>query len=146
MKMKMKFFFKKVEDVTIQKLIEQPKEIKSLNWLDKNKFKEILTIIDNNKFGHQNKIGDFKYTDIKDLVNNVKDNVISEIDAKKRLNTLNIIKNSEIKHKRLIPGQKELLNLFDDLSDIILTDKTLMSSKDENEKLKEKKEKLKEEN
>ena len=60
-----------------------------------------------------------------------------KIDAKKRLNTLNKIKNSEIKHKRLIPGQKELLNLFNDLSDIILTDKTLMSSKDENEKLKE---------
>ena len=86
------------------------------------------------------------------MVNNIKDNTISEIDAKKRLNTLNIIKNSEIKHKRLIPGQKELLNLFNDLSDIILTDKTLMSSKDENKKLKEEneneneKEKLKEEN
>ena len=51
------------------------------------------------------------------------------------------------KHKKLIFGQKELLNLFNDLSDIILTDKTLMSSKDENEKLKEEKknEKLKEE-
>ena len=52
-----------------------------------------------------------------------------------------------MKYKRLIHGQKELLNLFNDLSDIILTDKTLMSSKDENEKLKEEKknEKLKEE-
>ena len=68
------------------------------------------------------------------MVNNIKDNTISEIDAKKRLNTLNIIKNSEIKHKRLIFGQKKLLNLFDNLSDTILTDKTLMSSKDENEK------------
>ena len=56
--------------------------------MDKNKFKEILTIIDNNKFGHKNKIGDFKYIDIKDLVNNIKDNTISEIDAKKHLNTL----------------------------------------------------------
>ena len=108
--------------------------------MDENNFKKILTIIHNNKFGHKNKIGDFKYIDIKDLVNNIKDNTISEIDAKKRLNTLNIIKNSEIKHKRLIPGQKELLNLFNDLSDIILTDKTLMSSKEENEKLKEEKE------
>ena len=45
-----------------------------------------------------------------------------------------------MKHKRLIPGQKELLNLFNNLSDILLTDKTQMSSKDENEKLKEKKE------
>ena len=100
----------------------------------------MLAIIDSNKFNYKNKIGEFKYIDIKDLVNNIKNNTISEIDAKKHLNTLNIIKNSEIKHKRLIPGQKELLNLFDDLSDIILTDKTLMSSKDENEKLKEEKE------
>ena len=142
-----------VKHDNIRELIEKPKEIKSPNWLDKNKFKEILTIIDSNNFGHKNKIGDFKYIDIKDLVNNIKDNTISEIDAKKRLNTLNIIKNSEIKHKRLIPGQKELLNLFNDLSNIILTDKTLMSSKDENKtlkeeklKLKEEKEKLKEEN
>ena len=58
-------------------------------------------------------------------------------------------KNAEIKYERFIPGQKELLNLFRcHLPDIILTDKTLISSKDENEKLKEEKEnvKLKEEN
>ena len=54
--------------------------------MDKNKFKEILTIIDSNKFGHKNKIGEFKYIDIKGLVNNIKDNTISEIDPKKRLN------------------------------------------------------------
>ena len=59
---------------------------------------------------------------------------------KKHLNTLNIRKNSEIEHKRLIPGQKELLNLFYNLPDIILTNKTLMSSKDIKEKLKEEKE------
>ena len=74
------------------------------------------------------------------MVNDIKYNTISGTEAKKRLNTLNKIKNSETKHKRLIPGQKELLNLFNDLSDILLTDKTQMSSKDENEKLKEKKE------
>ena len=111
-----------VKDANIKYLIEEPKEIKSLNWLDKNKLNliEILTIIDNNKFGHKNKTDDFKYTDNKDLVNNIRDTKISEIDAKKHLNTLNITKNSEIKHKRLISGQKELLNLFDDLSDTIL--------------------------
>ena len=65
------------------------------------------------------------------MVNNIKNNKISEIDATKCLNTLNIIKNSEIKHRRLIPGQKELLNLFDDLSNIILTDKTLKSESQE---------------
>ena len=38
------------------------------------------------------------------MVDNTKDNKISKIDAKKRLNTLKIIKNLEIKHRRLIPG------------------------------------------
>ena len=66
--------------------------------MDKKKFREILTIIDSNKFGQKNKIGDFKYIDIKDLNNSIKDNTISEIEAKKRWNTLNKIKNSEIKH------------------------------------------------
>ena len=56
---------------------------------------------------------------------------------KKHLNTLNKIKNWEIKYKRLISGQKELLNLYNNLSDISLTDKTLMSWKDEHEQLKE---------
>ena len=67
-----------VKDSNIQKLIEEPKEIKSPNWLDKNKFKEILTIIDSNKFGHKNKIGGFKYIDIKGLVNNIRNNTISK--------------------------------------------------------------------
>ena len=63
---------------------EEPKEIKSPNWIDKNKFKGILAIIDSNKFNYKNKIGEFKYTDIKELVDDIKDNAISEIDAKKR--------------------------------------------------------------
>ena len=36
-------------------------------------------IIDSNEFNYKNKMGEFKYIDIKDLV----DNIISEIDAKK---------------------------------------------------------------
>ena len=72
-----------VKDADIKELIEEPKEIKSPNWLDKNQFKEILSIIDSNKFDHKNKIGEFKFIDIKDLVNNIKDNTISEIGAKK---------------------------------------------------------------
>ena len=36
-----------------------------------------------NEFGHKYKIDEFKYIDIKDLVNTIKDNAISEIDAKK---------------------------------------------------------------
>ena len=53
-------------------------------------------IIDSNKFNFRNKIGEFKYIDIKDLVNNIRNNTISEISAKEGLNTLNQIKNTEI--------------------------------------------------
>ena len=49
------------------------------------------------------------------MVNNIKDNIISEAHAKQKLNALNEIKKSEIKGKRLISAQKEFLNLFDEL-------------------------------
>ena len=66
------------------------------------------------------------------MVNNIRNNTISEISAKKGLNTLNKIKNAEmIKYKRRTPKQKELLNLFNDLLDTILTDKTLKSKSQE---------------
>ena len=66
------------------------------------------------------------------MVNNIRNNTISQISAKKGLNKLNEIKNAGIiKYKKRTPKQKELLNLFNDLLDVILTDKTLMSSKDE---------------
>ena len=79
-----------VKDATIKESIE----IKSLeedknatdsypNWFDKNKFKNILAIIDSNKFNYKNKIGEFKYIGIKDLVNNIRNNTISEISTKK---------------------------------------------------------------
>ena len=61
-------------------------------------FKKILTIISSNKFSYKNKIGEFNYIDIKDLVNNVRNNTISEIDAKKSLNTLNK-QNKKCRHK-----------------------------------------------
>ena len=66
------------------------------NWFDRNKFEKILAIIDSNKFNYKNKIGEFKYIDIKDLVNNIRNNTISEISAKKGLNTLNELKNTGI--------------------------------------------------
>ena len=104
----------------------------------------MLTITDSNKFNYKNKIGEFKYIDIKDLVNNIRNNTISEISAKKGLNTLNELKNTGItKQKKCTPKQKEVLNLFNDLLDTILTDKTLklrsqndktlMSSNEDNE-------------
>ena len=139
-------------DAKTKESIEKLIEIKSLeedknmtDWFDKNKFKKILAIIDSNKFNYRNKIGEFKYIDIRDLVNNIRNNTISEIDAKKNLNTLNKIKNVEVKYKKLNPRYKELLNLFNDLLDITLTDKTLESeiqkdkNKNENEKVEKKK-------
>ena len=80
--------FKKNNIVKDANIKEEPKEIKSPNWIDKNKFKEILAIIDSNEFNYKNKIGEFKYIDIKDLVDNIRNDTISEIDAKKDLNTL----------------------------------------------------------
>ena len=44
---------------------EEPKEIKSPNWFDKNKFKKILAVIDSNEFNYKNKIGEFKYIKLK---------------------------------------------------------------------------------
>ena len=67
------------------------------------------------------------------MINNIRNNTNSEISAKNGLNTLNKITNPEIKYKRLIPKHKELLNLFNDLLDIILTDKTLESESQEDE-------------
>ena len=66
------------------------------------------------------------------MVNNIRNNTISEISAKKDLNTLNEIKNAEIiKYKKCTPKHKELLNLFNDLLDTILTYKTLESESQE---------------
>ena len=131
---------------------EEPKEIKSPNWFDKNKFKGILAIINSKEFTHRNKIGELKYDNIKDLVDNIKDNTVSEIDPKKDLNALNEIKNVEkIKYKKRTPGQKKLINLFNDLFNIISTDKAesesqenknkkVKSRNEENEKVESRKE------
>ena len=52
-----------------------------LNWFDRNKFENILAIIDNNKFNYKNRIGEFQYINIRDLVNNIRNNTISGISA-----------------------------------------------------------------
>ena len=91
------------------------------------------------------------------MVNNFKNNTISKIGAKKRLNILGKIKNAEIKDKRLIHGQKELLNLFDLLEPKSQENKNekaerrkeenerVESRKEENEKLETRKEENKDE-
>ena len=75
------------------------------------------------------------------MINNIKNNVISESDAKNKINELNKIKKLETKGKRLIDSQKILLKLFDDLVEAILNnnsnkivndDKTKIMNKDNN--------------
>ena len=51
------------------------------NQFDRNKFKKDLAIIDSNKFNYKNKIGKFKYINIRYLVNNIRNNTVSEISA-----------------------------------------------------------------
>ena len=79
-----------VKDGTIKESIE----IKSLeedknttdsypNRFDKNTFKSILAIIDSNTINYRHKIGEFRYIAIKDLVDKIRHNTISEISAKK---------------------------------------------------------------
>ena len=53
------------------------------------------------------------------MVNDIKNNTISEALVKQKLNVLNKIKKAETKNKRLINGQKTLVKLFDDLVETI---------------------------
>ena len=93
------------------------KEVNSnlASWYDTDKFNKILTAIDNNNVNHKNKIGKLKFNEINGLINSIESNTIIEADAKKKINELNEIKKLEIKGKRLIESQKNLLSLFDDL-------------------------------
>ena len=81
-----------------KEFIEDLKEAIGLNnksttdWYDKNKFNKILTTIDSNNFNHKIKIGKFRFNDINNLINNIKNNPISEADTKKKINELNEIK------------------------------------------------------
>ena len=100
--------------------VKIPKNNKNkADWYDTNKFKIILSTIDSNNFNHKNKICKLKFNDLNSSINNIKNNTISEADAKKKINALNNIKKAEIKHKSLINGQKKLLNLFDNLLEAI---------------------------
>ena len=103
-----------VKDATIKESIKikNPEEDKNAtdpypNWFDKNKFKRVLAIIDSNTFNYRHKIGELRYTEIKDFVSKIINNTINETSAKKDLNTLNELKNERItKQKRRSPKQK----------------------------------------
>ena len=61
------------------------------------------------------------------MINNIKNNTISEVLAKQKLNALNEIKKAETKKKGLINGQKILLNLFDDLVEAIFNNNKIVN-------------------
>ena len=64
----------------IKKLIERPIKMKSLEE-DKN-----ATNYRHKIFNYRHEIGEFKYIDIKDLINKIRNNTISEISIKKETN------------------------------------------------------------
>ena len=96
--------FEIIESIKIKSLEEDKNATDSYpNWFDKNKCKKILAIIDSNTFNSRHKIGEIRYTEIKDLVNKIRDNTVGEISAKKDLKTLNEIKkgrNNKTKKRR----------------------------------------------
>ena len=62
------------------------------------------------------------------MINNIeKKNTINEALAKQKLNALNEIKKAETKNRRLINGQKVLLNLFDELVEAIFNNNKIVS-------------------
>ena len=112
----------KESDKELTEIISPKNDESTTDWYNKNKFNKIVTTIDSNNFNHKNKIGKLKFNSINNLVNNnntISDNTISEAHAEQRLNALNEITKAEIKYKRLISGQKKLLNLFDELLEAI---------------------------
>ena len=83
------------ESIKIKSLEEDKNATDSyLNWFEKNKFKKKLAI-DSNIFNYRYKIGEFRYDEIKDFANKIRNNAIIEISAKKDLNALNEIKTKE---------------------------------------------------
>ena len=102
------------------------------NWYDKNKFNRILTTIDSNNFNYKNRIGKFKFNDINNLMNNIKNKAISESDAKKKINELNELKKVDTKGKRLIISQKTLLKLLDGLTTIFKNNTNEIVNEDNN--------------
>ena len=71
------------------------------------------------------------------MINNILKNIISEALAKQKLNALNEIKKTETKNKRLINGQKILLNLYDDLLEAIFNGNDKIVTEDNNKTVSE---------
>ena len=73
-----------------------------------------------------------KFNDISNLINNIKNNAISEALVKQKLDALNEIRKAETKNKCLINGQKILLSLFDDLVEVTFNNKNSNNNNNNN--------------
>ena len=67
------------------------------------------------------------------MINNIKNNTISEGLAKRKVDALNEIKKLETKNKSLINGQKILLSLFHDLVEAIFNNNNNNRSESKND-------------
>ena len=86
---------KESSDEELIEIINPKKDEDATDWYDKNKLKKIPTAIDRNNFNHKNKIGKLRFNNITNLINDIKNNTISETLAKQKLNALNEIKKVE---------------------------------------------------
>ena len=66
------------------------------------------------------------------MINNIKNNTISEANAKKKINELNEIKNVVTKGKRLIKSQEKLLGFYDNLKTIFNNNNNKIVNEDNN--------------
>ena len=80
----------KESDEELIEIISPKNNESTTDWYDQHKFNKMLTTIDSNNFNHKNKIGKLKFNDINNLINNIKNNTISEALAKQKLDALKI--------------------------------------------------------
>ena len=72
------------------------------------------------------------------MINNIKNNTISEANAKKKINELNETKNVETKDKRLIKSQEKLLGFYDNLKTIFNNNNNNKIVNEDNNKIQKK--------
>ena len=80
---------KESSDEDLMEIRNLKKDEHTTDWYDKNKFKKILTAIDSNGFNHKNKIGKLRFNNINNLINDIKNNTISEALAKQNKKSRN---------------------------------------------------------
>ena len=99
------------------------KEMNHPIWIGADKYKEVL---DNAKsFSHKNKIGKFRFVDVYNLIDEIKDNKSDELSIKNEYNHLNNILNKQLENKDSFSyDQEKLVVLFSNLKNVFKYKKT----------------------